>query len=400
MPTPDYHAALGPSSAERWLHCPPSVRLSAGIPGKTSPYAEAGTVAHAIAELKARKRFMVMNTRTFKAQLKKLQEKEHYAPEMESYTDLYVEVLEQHAMSFETAPFIALETSVPIGNYTGELKEDGTPATGTADCIQIGGGVLWITDYKNGSGVPVSAKDNPQMKMYALGALALYGMVYGDSITTIKMTIVQPALKSVSDWEISRAELEAWGDNVLRPTAEKALRGDAGEPIPGDWCRFCPAKYLCRGRADKVTALEAFGKKLPPMLTDAEVGDILTRGAILVSWYNNLKDYALKACLEGKDIPGYKVVAGRTSRDWINLDTAFEALQGRGVDQALLWERKPVTVAALEKALGKKTFEMAAEGQVVVRPGKPTLVPASDGRPAYSKAQQAFGGGGYPNELS
>lgn len=398
MPTPDYHAVLGPSSAERWLNCLPSVQLSAGIPGKTSPYAEAGTVAHAIAELKARKRFMVMNTRTFKAQLKKLQEKEHYASEMEPYTDLYVEVLEQHAMSFETAPFIALETSVPIGSYTGERKEDGTPATGTADRIQIGGSILWITDYKNGSGVPVSAEDNPQMKMYALGALSLYGMVYGDSIKTIKMTIVQPALKSVSDWEISRAALEAWGDNVLRPTAEKALRGDAGEPAPGDWCRFCPAKYLCRGRADKVTALEAFGKKLPPMLTDAEVGDILTRGANLVSWYNDLKDYALKACLEGKDIPGYKVVAGRTSRDWINLDTAFEALQGRGVDQALLWERKPVTVAALEKALGKKTFEMAAEGQVVVHPGKPTLVPASDGRPAYSKAQQAFGGGGEPNK--
>lgn len=391
MPTPEYHAVLGPSSAKRWLSCPASVRLSEGISAKTSQYAEAGTAAHAIAELKARKRFMVMNARTFKAQLKKLQENEYYSPEMEAYTDQYVEVLEQHAMSFSVPPFIALETSVPIGSYTGEYKEDGSPATGTADCIQIGDDVLWVTDYKNGSGVPVDAEDNPQMKMYALGALALYGMVYGDSIKKVRMTIVQPALRSVSDWETTREALEDWGASILRPTAEKALRGDPGDPNPGDWCRFCPAKYLCRGRADKVTALEAFGRKMPPMLTDAEVGDILTRGADLVSWYNDLKDYALKACLEGKDIPGYKAVAGRTSRDWADLDAAFEVLKSRGVEEALLWERKPVTVAALEKALGKKVFAVAADGQVITSPGKPALAPASDKRPAYSAAAAAFG---------
>lgn len=394
MPTPEYHAVLGPSSAKRWLSCPASVRLSEGISAKTSQYAAAGTAAHAIAELKARKRFMVMNTRTFKAQLKKLQENEYYSPEMEAYTDQYVEVLEQHAMSFSAPPFIALETSVPIGSYTGEYKEDGSPATGTADCIQIGDDVLWVTDYKNGSGVPVDAEDNPQMKMYALGALALYGMVYGDSIKRVRMTIVQPALKSVSDWETTREALEDWGASILRPTAEKALRGDPGDPNPGDWCRFCPAKYLCRGRADKVTALEAFGRKMPPMLTDAEVGDILTRGADLVSWYNDLKDYALKACLEGKEIPGYKAVAGRTSRDWADLDAAFEVMKSRGVEEALLWERKPVTVAALEKALSKKVFAVAADGQVVTSPGKPTLVPASDKRPAYSAAAAAFGKAG------
>lgn len=403
MPTPEYHAKLGPSAAHRWINCPVSVSLSDGVAPQTSEYAEAGRLAHSIAELKARKRFMVLSKRTYTSQLKKLQADERYKPEMDGYTDQYVEVLEQHAMSFKEPPYIALETSVPIGAYTGEVKEDGSPATGTADCIQIAEGTLWVTDYKNGSGVPVDATENDQMMMYSLGALAMYAPVYGDTIQQIKMTIVQPALRSISDWEISRQELEAWAQNVLVPAAVKARSSDPGEPNPGDWCRFCRAKNLCRARRDKVLALEAFGGRLPegakgaekapgPLLTDAEVADALTRGEELVAWYNSLKDYALQACLNGKDIPGYKAVAGRSSRDWDDLDAAFAALQERGIDQALLWERKPVTVAALEKAIGKKAFAEAADGHVIFQPGKPTLVPTTDKRPPYNAAQIAFGG--------
>lgn len=404
MPTPEYHAVLGPSAAHRWVNCPASVVLSDGVVPKTSEYAEAGRLAHAIAELKARKRFMVMNKRTYTSQLKKLQADERYKPEMDGYTDQYVEKLEQHAMTFQEPPFIALETSVPIGIYTGETKEDGSPATGTADCIQIAEDTLWVTDYKNGSGVPVDATENDQMMMYALGALALYAPVYGDTIRRIKMTIVQPALHSVSDWEVSRADLETWAQTILVPAAVKARSDDPGQPNPGDWCRFCRAKDLCRARRDKVLALEAFGGRLPegakgaenapgPLLTDAEVADALTRGEQLMAWYNSLKEYALQACLNGKDIPGYKAVAGRSTRDWADLDAAFAALQERGIDQALLWERRPVTVAALEKAIGKKAFTEAAQCLVVTQPGKPTLVSATDKRPPYNAAQIAFGGG-------
>ena len=404
MPTPEYHAERNPASSIIWaVHCPASIRLSRGIPPTTSPYAEAGRLAHSIAELKALKRFTPMSKRTYNSQLKKLQADEWYKPEMEGYTDQYVEVLEQHAMTFQEPPFIALETSVPIGVYTGETKEDGSPATGTADCIQIAEGTLWVTDYKNGSGVPVSAEENSQMMMYALGALALYAPVYGDTIQRIKMTIVQPALHSVSDWEISRADLETWAQTVLVPAAVKADSDDPGDPNPGDWCRFCRAKNLCRARRDKVLALEAFGGRLPegakgaenapgPLLTDAEVADALTRGEQLVTWYNGLKEYALQACLNGKDIPGYKAVAGRSTRDWADLDAAFAALQERGIDEVLLWERKPVTVAGLEKAIGKKAFTEAAQGLVVTQPGKPTLVPATDKGPPYNAEQIDFGG--------
>ncbi|WP_312637005.1 DUF2800 domain-containing protein [Oscillibacter sp.] len=390
MPTPEYHARKSPSSAHRWIHCPASIKLSEGIPTTTSPYAEAGRLAHSIAELKARKRFSVLTKRAFNAQLKKLQEDEHYAAEMDGYTDLYVETLEQHAMAFHSAPFIALETSVPVGIFTQEVKENGSAATGTADCIQIAEGVLWITDYKNGAGVPVDADHNPQMMLYALGALAMYALVYGDSIQAIKTTIVQPALHSVSDWEISRAELEAWGREVLTPAAMLADSEDPGEPCPGDWCRFCPLKNQCRERANKVLAVEAFGKKLPPLLSDAEVGQALQRAEGLVAWYKDLQDYALQSCLEGKQITGFKAVEGRSSRAWDDLDAAFADIQQHGVAEAILWERKPVTVAALEKALGKKTFIEAAGGHVTVSPGKPTLVSESDKRPGFNAAAQAF----------
>ena len=393
MPTPDYHARKSPSSAKRWINCPASVTLSAGLPDRQTPNTEAGRLAHSIAELKARKRFEPMSKRSYNSQLKKLQEDPLYAAEMDSYTDLYVETLEQHASTFKSNFFVtALETSVPIGVYTTEKKDDGSPATGTADCIPIAEDTLWVTDYKNGAGVPVSAEENPQMMLYALGALSLYAPIYGDTIKRIKMTIVQPALKTISDWEISRADLETWGAETATPAALKAFSDDPGEPCPGGWCEsaFCPLRNTCRTRRDKVLAVEAFGKKLPPLLTDAEVGDALTRGAELVSWYNALQDYALQACQPGQEIPGWKAVAGRTSRDWDNLDAAFADLQQRGVGEAILWERKPVTVAALEKALGKKNFEDTAAGHVIVHPGKPALAEASDHRPIYNAAETAF----------
>lgn len=342
---------------------------------------------------------MKLSKRSYNSQLKKLQDDPNYAPEMDGYTDLYIETLDQHAMSFASTPFTALETSVPIGSYTHENKPDGSPATGTADCIQIGEGVLWVTDYKNGAGVPVSAEDNPQMKIYALGALILYTPIYGNTIRTVKTTIVQPALNNVSDWEISREELEAWGREVLSPLAAKAAAGEGElnpDTDPNGWCRFCPVKNTCRARANNSLSLESFKKSLPPLISDTEVGDALTRGAALVSWYNDLKEYALQACLEGKEIPGFKAVAGRTAREWDDLDQAFADLKLCGINEAVLWERKPVTPPALEKVLGKKSFAEVATGHVIQQPGKPTLVPASDKRPAYNAAEIAFGNAEQP----
>lgn len=394
MPTPEQHARLSASGSERWLHCTPAPRLEEGFPETTSEYAEAGRVAHAIAELKARKYFLEpMGTRAYNAQLKKLKDDPHYDKGMDTATDNYLEYLKGVAMGFgETPPFVALESRVDYSAYAPE-------GFGTADCIIIGSGRLCVCDYKNGSGVPVEAHNNSQMMLYALGALMVYAPIYGNTIREIHLAIIQPNAGGVKEWSLSREVLEAWGHDIVKPRAALAFAGE-GEFTPGEWCRFCKARARCSARAAQMLSLETIigapsdgvmANNPGELLTDVEVGDVLARGADLVSWYNDLKDYALGAALAGREITGFKVVEGRGSREWADLDVAFAELGRRGVNEAMLWERKPVTPPALEKALGKKTFTESAEDLVLKKPGKPALVPESDPRKPYNAAEMAFG---------
>lgn len=400
MATPEQHALLSASSSHRWLHCPPSVKLAENFPGKTSVYAEAGRVAHAIAELKARKYFVEpMSTRTYNAKLKKLQADEHYDKGMEASTDTYLAFLQETAMTFKQSPFVTLETRVDYSEYAPE-------GFGTADCIMIGEGRICIIDYKNGAGVPVEAENNSQMMLYGLGALKVYAPIYGDSIKSVLLAIVQPNAGGVKTWETTVEYLQEWGREVVAPAAELAASGE-GTFLAGDWCRFCPAKAQCSARAKQMLSLEPILGAKPllaqtpeqqtgdakKLLTDAEVGDVLMRGRELAAWVKDLEEYALSAALAGREITGFKAVEGRGTREWDDLDTAFKTLQERGVAEALLYERKPASVAGLEKILGKKVFAEAADGLVVKKPGKPTLVPSSDRRPAYNAAAIAFGGG-------
>ena len=400
MAAPEQHAMLSASSSHRWLHCPPSVKLAENFPSKTSVYAEAGRVAHAIAELKARKYFVEpMSTRTYNAKLKKLQADEHYDKGMETSTDTYLGFLQETAMTFKQSPFVTLETRVDYSEYAPE-------GFGTADCIMIGEGRICIIDYKNGAGVPVEAENNSQMMLYGLGALKVYAPIYGDSIKSVLLAIVQPNAGGVKTWETTVTALHEWGREVVAPAAELAAAGE-GTFLAGDWCRFCPAKAQCSARAQQMLGLEPLldtkpllaqtpgqqTKDAKKLLTDTEVGDVLMRGRELAAWVKDLEEYALSAALAGREITGFKAVEGRGTREWDNLDTAFKTLQERGVAEALLYERKPASVAGLEKILGKKAFADAADGLVVKKPGKPTLVPSSDKRPAYNAAVIAFGGG-------
>ena len=399
MPSPEQHALLSASSAHRWLNCPGSARLAEQFPNQTSPYAEAGRVAHAIAELKARKYFLEpMSARTYNAQLKKLRDSPHFDKSMDENTDAYLEVLKETALSFEKAPFVALETRVDFSDSVPE-------GFGTADCIMIGSGTIVIIDYKNGAGVPVEAEDNPQMKLYALGALQVYAPIYGDTIQRAVLKIVQPNAGGTKTWETTVQALKLWAFNTVKPIARIAFDGKGGFSA-GGWCGFCPAKAQCSARARQMLEMEPMvgakpqrsnapegpEKNAPALLSDAEVGDILRRAQTLAAWVEDLKEYALSAALAGREITGFKVVEGRGSREWNNQDAAFQALQQRGVAEELLWERKPCSVAGLEKALGKKVFSEAAEGLVVKKPGKPALVPAGDKRPPYNAAAIAFGG--------
>ncbi|WNX84387.1 DUF2800 domain-containing protein [Agathobaculum sp. NTUH-O15-33] len=395
---PDKHALLGPSSSHRWLNCPPSARLSEQFPDTGSSFAAAGTLAHEIAELKARKHFIEpMGVRTYNARMKKLKADPRYDPGMDDATDQYLEHLKALAMIFVSPPFVALETQV---DYSYLVPE----GFGTADCIMIGGGKMCVVDYKNGSGVPVDAVDNSQMMLYALGALHVYAPIYGDTIHTIHLSIVQPNAGGVKEWEASREALDLWAENYVRPQAVLAWEGK-GEFNPGEWCEknFCPARSQCTARAKKMLELEPLQGAVPeelaasainepsaPLLTDAEVGDILTRAISLEAWVKDLKNYALTATLEGREVAGWKAVEGRGSRDWNDVDAAFAALQEHGIAEALLYERKPVSVAGLEKTLGKKDFAETAEGLWTKSPGKPALAPETDPRKPYTPAEAAF----------
>lgn len=385
---PSNHALLGASSSKRWLNCPPSARLGEGLPDTPSDYAAAGTLAHAIAELKVRKYIEPMSTRSYNSQMKKLKADPHYDKGMDAATDSYLEHIKALAMSYGAVqPFIALETQVDFSDFVPE-------GFGTADCIVVAPPRMCVVDYKNGAGVLVEAEDNSQMMLYALGALKTYYPIYGDSIREIHLSIVQPNAGGIREWDTTVEALREWGETVVKPAAALAWEGK-GNFAAGDWCRFCRARAQCSARAKQMLELGgAPGAGQPidgALYTDEQLGDILTRGRALAAWIKDLETYALSAALSGRQIGGYKVVEGRGSRDWAGgADAAFAQLQSRGVAEAMLYEREPVSVAALEKSMGKKTFADTAGDLVVKRPGKPALVPENDPREPYTPAEAAF----------
>ena len=406
MPTPTEHALLSASSAHRWLACTAAPRFEEQFPNGTSDYAEEGSLAHSICELYARKHFSVMTNRKFNSELKKLQAKPHYSDEMLKTAEKYVDYLREKAMSYPTTPYVTFEVKVDFSDYVPE-------GFGTCDCVMIGGDTLHITDYKHGKGVEVSAEENPQMRLYALGALKMFAPVFGDSIKKVSMGICQPRITDdESEDGMTVEELREWGEGI-KPRAKEAYDGP-GTFCPGEHCRFCKGKAQCRARADQNTAFEDFkdfaieGKAapelqalspetravigLPPMLSDAEIGELLVRAEGLVQWYKDLCDYATQNILNGKEIPGWKVVAGKSNRAFKDVEAAFSKVIEAGYDEALLYERKPITLTGVESLLGKAKFETLLKDCVHKPLGKPTLVPLSDKREPYSTAAADFAG--------
>jgi arsenate reductase-like glutaredoxin family protein len=366
------HALLSASASHRWLTCTPSVRLEEQFPDSTSEFAEEGTLAHEIAELKLRKYFTEpMSQKTFNTRLNKMKKHSLYQEEMQKHTDTYLDYLQGITLGMAFKPYVAVEKKIDYAAYAPE-------GFGTGDCIIIGGDTLYVTDFKYGKGVAVSAIDNPQMKLYALGAYREYSFLY--PITKIHMAIIQPRLDSISEYTISLEELLAWGEEI-KPIAQKAFNGE-GEYAPGEHCKFCKAKAQCRARAEQYSALEDFKMLKPPLISDEEIGQILERAEHIEAWVKALKEYALAQCLKGNDIPGWKAVEGRGSRSYIDQDVAFAYLKENGVEEALLYERVPLTVAKIEKVLKKADFRSLLEepGHVVKTPGKPTLAPIADKR--------------------
>lgn len=383
---PERHALLGPSSAARWLACPSSARLEAAVPNEGTRYTREGTLAHAICELKLQSHFTVMTKRTYSTRLNKLKKDELYAPEMEQHTDAYAEYIKEQSLSFASKPLVMIEDKVDFCRWVPE-------GFGTADCVMLHGDTLIVVDFKYGKGHAVSAVDNPQMKLYALGAYEKYRMLYYP--TRIKMAIVQPRISDApEEWETTLPELLKWAEETVKPAAALAFAGE-GEQHGGDHCRFCRVKGQCRAyAAPYISAAEDFSKldkpKEPALLTNEEIGNALTLAKPLAAWLSAVEDYALEAVLSGRMIPGWKAVEGRSVRRFTDTDAAFRALQANGVQEEMLYERKPLTLAQVEKLVGKNDFLRVAGAFVEKPQGKPTLAAESDPRPAYSPIEEDF----------
>ena len=375
------HAKLSASGASRWATCPGSVQMEDGIPDKESIYAQEGTLAHEMSELKL-KHYLDpkgFGKRKLNAAIKKLKENELYQAEMESYTDTYVDFIKEKALSFPSNPYIEIEKRVDFSRWV-----DG--GFGTCDCVLIHGSTLSIIDLKYGKGVPVSSEQNEQLILYALGAYDAFNLIY--NLDKIELNIVQPRINNFSTWEISLTELLLWGD-YFKVQAEKALGGN-GELVPSaKACKFCKARDICTARAENNLSLESEIKLKPNEIPKDKLYEYISRGEDIAKWVADLKAYALDMCLKGEDVKGLKAVAGRTSRSWTNQDEAINKLIEGGIDEAIIYDKVPLTLAKLEKALGKQQFTALVGDMVVTSEGKPTLVFENDKRPAITNKVNA-----------
>ena len=375
------HAKLSASGASRWATCPGSVQMEDGIPDRESIYAQEGTLAHEMSELKL-KHYLDpkgFGKRKLNAAVKKLKDNELYQAEMDSFTDTYVDFIKEKALSFSSNPYIEIEKRVDFSRWV-----DG--GFGTCDCILIHGSTLSIIDLKYGKGVPVSSEQNEQLILYALGAYDAFNLIY--NLDKIELNIVQPRINNFSTWEISLTELLLWGD-YFKVQAEKALGGN-GELVPSaKACKFCKARDICTARAENNLSLESEIKLKPNEIPKDKLYEYISRGEDIAKWVADLKAYALDMCLKGEDVKGLKAVAGRTSRSWTNQDEAINKLIEGGIDEAIIYDKVPLTLAKLEKALGKQQFTTLVGDMVVTSEGKPTLVFENDKRPAITNTVNA-----------
>ena len=363
------HAILSASSSHRWLHCLPSARLELEFESTSGTAAEEGSAAHALSEHKLKKALHIRSKRPIS---------EYDSDEMEECTDAYVDfVMEQVELSRNSCndPIILIEQRLDFSCYV----PDGF---GTGDCLIISDDRLHIVDFKYGMGVLVDAVDNPQMKLYALGALEIYDSLY--DINEVSMTIFQPRRENVSTWTVPVEELKCWAEEELKPKAVKAYNGE-GEYIPGEWCTFCKAAVRCRARAEEKLKLAQTEFKMPPLLTDNEIEEILFILPDLTKWANEITAYATDAAVNhGKEWNGFKVVEGRSVRKYKDEDAIAEKAVASGFKD--IYRKSLIPMTEMQKLMGKTKFEEILGDLIYKPPGKPTLVPNSDKRPAMNVA--------------
>lgn len=370
---PNQHAVLSASSADRWLACTPSALICAKYPDETSPFAAEGTFAHAVAETVLRHWLHPSADDADKMQAHMSSElwSEGLYEDVQVYTDLVRSKFEAARMR-DPGAVIGIERKVRFDHWV----PDGY---GTADAVIIACGEMEVIDLKFGRGVRVSANGNPQIRLYALGALWEYDLLY--DIDTVRMTIVQPRVPDGITEDVRSVEaLETWGEQFVRPRAVLASKGE-GEPQAGPHCRFCKHRRKCRARAEAAKAIVREDFALKTELSPAEISQALTEAETYIAWIKDIQDTALSDILAGKSIPGWKAVEGRSTRKYGNPDAIASALEEAGITD--IYEPKTLLgLTALEKTVGKKKFAELAGAYIIKSPGKPTLAPDSDGRMA------------------
>lgn len=382
------HALLSASKAAQWIACPPSARLQEGIPDQRSEYADEGTLAHELAELKLRRRLLPCNSterKNIDAALRYIATNNSlYSAEMENYIQDYVDFVAERFMVAKARSedaIIMLEEQLDFSEWV----PDGY---GTGDVVLIADGVMEIIDLKYGKGVPVSAIGNPQIRLYALGAWNAYNFLY--DIREVQMTIVQPRLDNISTDTMTVDELLEWAENVVKPAAELAYAGK-GEHKPGDHCRWCKIKATCRARADENMKALQYEFQDPALLTLDEIGQILHIAQQLAAWAKDVEEYAHERALAGERVPGWKLVEGRSNRKITDEEAAKTALAAAGLEQdQYLKPRELYGISELEKRIGKKPLAELLGELIQKPPGKPVLVPETDKRPEINSIENDF----------
>lgn len=362
------HALLSASSAHRWLECPPSAVANEVYPDQETSFAHEGTLAHEVAEIMARNGHFV-----------KEDAKEGVTLEMIECARGYADYIEEQKKSNEA--IVLLEQRVDFSPWV-------PGGFGTCDCILVQEDTLTIIDYKYGQGVPVSAVDNPQMKLYALGAMNDYGVAL--DVKKVEMHIYQPRLNNISKDVLEVEELLAWADKIVKPTAEKAIQGK-GKYAPGEHCRFCQHGGRCRALTKLCTEfIDTHGLRVAlPVLAPHEVADVLRMEPMVTLWLKKVKEQAMTTLMEGGEVPGYKIVAGRGSRSWADDLEVANVLKAAGYTQEDITKTTLLSVAALESAIGKKKVAELVGGHILSNTGSPTIAPITDKRPAFDRVAEA-----------
>lgn len=377
------HALLSASGASRWLKCPPSACLEDELPDTTSEFAKEGTVAHEVCEILLRKHLGLIAMATATKNINKLKKDDSFSDEMIDYANDYIDYITEKAKSDDAV--ILVEEQLDFSKYVPE-------GFGTGDCIIVQDGVLTIIDFKYGKGVSVSAEDNPQMMLYALGAVEMFGFIY--EFDKVEMCIFQPRIGNISESVETVEELIKWGELTVIPTAKLAFAGD-GEFYAGDHCRFCKLRNKCKYLADYCleTVKDEFedldGRLDKSLLAPEDIAMIIGRMKIVQNWLKDVESYAINGILEGTlDVPGYKVVEGRSNRTYKDQDKVAVVLTANGYPESVLFEKKLLTITAMEKAVGKKNFNTLLADLIEKPKGKPTIVPLSDKRSTYTAADE------------